>query len=376
MAYSPPTPYAPLSGQLTYSSGLQLVDEVLTNVAKFFRPDGFCYDRIVSSYPVNHRFGRYPVFDPTPLFSTGGALEVADDAPTPIVDFNWSHDIFAAQVRRLQTRITQEESLQAHPALRLDYAKTTGLLTNFALNRENRLATRLRAQSNGGQFTNAEVVPAVKWDAGTSGAPATIQQDIQNGLLVALKACGKRPNTIVMDYEVALAISNDYTLKQQLQYRIGPEMLSNQLADSLAGNGNGGGVLPAKLFGLNVVIADETMVNTARPGQALSLAGVWGQSVRLVYVDPTNQWGVPATAYCFRAPVSEVSHQAPATIMPSGDGGAEPGIVGDWAQVDRWWDYDPPGEHIRVRECVDERVVAPELGIEIGPVLTPTASEY
>ncbi len=377
MAYTPPSPYAPLSGQVGYGAGLQLVDEVLSNVAKQFAPKGHLYDKIVQAFPVNHRFGRYPVFDPSTFFSTGGALEVADIAPTPIIDFNWSHDNFAAQVRRLQTRITEEEANQAHAALRLDYSKTRGLLTIFANNREARLATRLRAQANGGQITNAAVTPAVKWDAGTSGSPATIQQDVQNGLLVAMKASGMRPNSIVMDYEIALAIANDFTLKQQLQYRIGEQMLSYQLADDLAGNDNGGGILPAKMFGLNVFVADGTLQNTARPGQAMSVSGIWGQSVRLVYIpDGPPQWGVPATAYSFRAPVSNVSHAPPQSIMPSGQGGQEPGATGDWAVVDRWWDYDPPAEHIRCREVVDERIVAPELAVELSSVLTPTSSEY
>ena len=373
MAYSPPTAYAGLSGQVGYGSGLQLVDEVLSTVAKQFRPDGFIYDRIAVSLPVSYKFGRYPVFNPADFFQTGGALEVADDAPTPIVDFGWSHDVFACVPRRLQTRITEEEALQAHPALRLDYSKTIGLLTVFASNREDRLARKLKAQSNGGQITNAAITPSVKWDAGTSGSPATIQADIQASLLTVMKASGRRPNTLILDYEVALAIANDYTVKQQLQYRIGPEILSDQMADMLAGRG---GVLPPRLFGLNVVVADGTLQNTARPGQAMSVGGTWGTSARLVYVPPgaQAQWGIPATAYAFRAPVSAPAYQPPATIMPSGDGGAEPGPAGDWAVVDRWWDYDPPGEHIRCRESVDERLVAPELGIELSSTLGLGAS--
>ena len=42
---------------------------------------------------------------------------------------------------------------------------------------------------------------------------------------------------------------------------------------------------------------------------------------------------------------------------------------GGWAIVDRWYNVDPPAEHIRAWECVDEKVVAPELGIEIQSVL-------
>lgn len=377
MAYTPPTPYANLSGQVGYGSGLQLVDEVLSNLAKQFRPDGYLYDEIATPIPVDYNIGRYPVFDPSTFFGGGtSALEVADDAPTPIVDFNWSHDVYQCQDRRRQTRITRKESLQANPALRLETSKTIGLLTQFATGREVRLATKLRASANGGQFTNAAITPSVKWDAGTSGSPATIQQDIQNGLLVAMKACGKRPNAIVFDYEVALAIANDYTLKQQLQYRIGPEMLSDSIATMLGGSG---GVLPPRLFGLRVLVADGTMYNSARPGQAPTLTGVWGTSARLVYIDPNPAWGVPATAYAFRGRVTAGdSTQPPGVLMPSGDGGMEPGPSGDWAIVERYYDVDPPGEHIRVWECVDDRVVAPELGVEIQSVISTSddPSEY
>src|SRR5258708_38786032 len=125
--YVPPTPYGPLSGQATYGSGLQLVDEVLSDLAKQFRPDGYLYDSIVSPIPVDYNSGRYPVFDPSTFFASGGALEVADDAPTPIIDFNWSHDVYLAKDRRLRTRVTRKENVQAHPALRLEDSKPVGL---------------------------------------------------------------------------------------------------------------------------------------------------------------------------------------------------------------------------------------------------------
>lgn len=41
----------PLSGQIGLSGGLQLVDEVLSNLAKQFVPDGYLYDQIVSPIP-------------------------------------------------------------------------------------------------------------------------------------------------------------------------------------------------------------------------------------------------------------------------------------------------------------------------------------
>lgn len=358
MTYTPPSPYGPLSGQVGYGSGLQFVDEALTNLAKQFRPDGFIYDEISSPIPVNYRSGRYPVFDPATFFQIANA-DVADDAPTPIIDFNWSHDTFLARPRRLATRLTREEENQAHPALRLGYSKTIGMLTTFANIRENRLAVKARAQSNGGQFTNAAQNVSVHWDQGTSGSPAAIQGDVQAAILTAYKACGKRPNTLVLDFEVALAIANDFTMKDILKYQIGPRIISEGID----------AVLPPTLFGLKVVIADGVLYNQNRPGQSSALTGVWGNSVRVVYRDPNPQWGVPGTFYTFRAPVVGGQAQAPNVIMPSGTGSTEPGPAGDWAVVDRFWNMDPPAETVRAWECVDEKCVAPELGVEIQNVL-------
>lgn len=357
--YVPPTPYAGFQGGLL---NLQFVDEVLSNVAKQFRPDGYIYDQIVSPQPVRFRSGRYPVFDPAGFFASGGNLKVADDAATPMIDFKWSHDVYLAEDYRLQTKITRAEELQANPVLKLDYSKTIGLLGVFATNRELRLANKLRAQANGGQFTIPPFTPSVKWDQGTATTPATIQADIQQAIVAQKKLCGKRVNTIVLDYEVALAIGNDYTLKDQIKYQIGPRIIAEGMA----------AVLPPTLFGLNVIVADDPMYNVGRPGDAqATLAGVWGNSVRLIYVPTVAAWGLPATAYSFRAPVVDGAGgtQPPATMLPTGQGGQEPGPAGDWTIVDRWWEMDPPCEHIRAWECVDERVVAPELGVEIQNVL-------
>lgn len=359
MAYTPPTPYAALGGGAGYGSGLQLVDEVLSNVAKQFAPEGFLYDQICAPQPVMFKSGRYPVFDPSTFFALAGDMDVADDAETPSIDFNWSHDVYLAKNKRLKTRITRDEANSANAALRLEYSKLRGLLSVAANTRENRIATRLRAQSNGGQITNAVQNVSVHWDQGTSGSPAAIQGDVQAAALTAYKACGKRPNTIVLDYEVALAIANDFTMKDIIKYQIGPRIIAEGIE----------AVLPPTLFGFKVLIADGTLYNQSRPGQAPSLTGVWGNSVRLVYTDPNAGWGQPATAYSFRAPVVGGIGQPPASIMPTGTGGQEPGPAGQWAIVDRWWEMDPPAENIRVWECVDERLVAPELGVEIQNVL-------
>ena len=361
-----------MAGLLTPNAGgylgadalnLQIIDPVLTTIAKQFSPHGYIYDRLVAPMNVPYQAGQYPIFDPSFFFADPGNLAVADDAPTPIVDPKWSMGQFNAIDYRLATKITRKEYNQANALgdpLRLQYSKTKHLLTLFAAARERRLAAKLLPTGSGGQLTTTASTPTVKWDAGTSSVPATIQQDIQAADLAVYKATGYHTNTLVINYEIALAIAADFTVKDQIKYIMGPQIISE-----------GVGVLPGKLFGKTVIIADGTLINGSPEGTAISLSDIWGNQARLLYIDPAAQWGQPSVAYAFRAPVtgSAGSVSNAPTLLPSSQMGEEPGGGGSFAVVERWAELDPPADHIRAWECVDENVVAPELGVVIPTVL-------
>jgi hypothetical protein len=365
---------APLAGLSGGPEGLQIIDPVLSNVARQFRPHGFVYGDIVAPQPVEYNVGQYPIFDLAKFFSARGDARVADDAATPIVDFKWSTEYYNCEDFRLRTRLTRKEKLQAHPALRLEMSKTVGLLGIMALEREIRLAKKLRSTENGGQFTQAYMaVEGAKWDEGTSGSPAKIQKTLITAGQKVYKTTGRRPNTLVITEEIALAISQDPAIIEIVKYLIGPGFVaSGSIADDRLIDINSTGVIPKKLFGFNVIVADGVLENTAQEGATPTLSEVWGNSARLMYIDTDAAWGIPTVAYSFRGRVTAPMETAPESPTAPGPGPItqlEPEGQGDWAIVDRWQEPDPPAENIRAWECVDEHVVAPELGIEIGPIL-------
>lgn len=379
--YSPATAYGLTSQNVSNVPGLQIVDLVNTNIARFFQPQGFCYEKIVS--PINTPFnvGEYPVFSTADLHRGATAnFQVADDAQTPILDLNYSLDTYKTLDYRAATKLTRKEEIQAHPALRLEYAKVTNLLNNFATNKEYRLANLLLPTGLGGSLTQAAAIApaAATWDSGTSGSPATIQTDIQTAILTVYKQSGYRPNTLVIDLSIAMAIGNDYTLKQQIQYLAGVEAMRQGyefVVDAQTG-------LPPRLFGLNVVVADGTLYQAGRPGgvneisgtgDALSLSSLWGNYARVLYVDPNAAWGVPSTVYAIRGRITEGASaaQPPAPLIESNASGQESVPGGNQSiVVDRFYTVDPPAAYIRVWENVVEKLVAPDLGVVIGPCLT------
>lgn len=339
---------------------LQVVNPVLTNVAVQYVPHGFVYDKLVNNFPVMFNTGQYPFFDMGGFYASGDGRPIADDAATPLIDFKVKMETYHCLDYRKAVRILRKELLQAHPALHLEESKILGLAAVFAGEREARLAKKLLDVSNGGQLTAAKVVPTVKWDAGTKATEATIQKDVQQAMKNVKNLTGRWPNTLLLTKEMAYAIAMDYTLKTQMQYLLGPQQVSQ-----------GVGVLPETLFGLKTIIVDGTQVNTAAEGEATSLAEIWGKSARVLYINETPGWGEPTVAYGFRGRVQDgFTYSTPAVANGGPVAQLEPNGTNQWTLVDQWSEPDPPANRYRLWECVDEKIVAPELGVEIEAVIS------
>lgn len=327
-------------------AGLQLVDVVLTNLAVQYRPQGYIYDQLTPSMPVAYDHGVYPVFSRDDFYRDDVESKVSDRAPTPEIDFDFATAPYKIDDYRLKVSITDKERLQAHPALRLEQSKVNFLMDRMTMRRERRLAAILRKTTNGGALSQGGTV-VTKWDQAGSDP----EGDIKAARKAVYDATGQHVDTLAMSWDVAYALSLNAAIREIVKYTMPGNTILSQ----------GEKMLPAQLHGLNVVVADGTKVNTARKGAAGSLADIWGDSVRLVKRGADNQWGQPSTAYRLRAPVSNVNQ--------AGDG-SDTNAGGGFAMVDRWRTPDPPVDHIRAWECVEEKVVAADVAYEIAGVLT------
>jgi hypothetical protein len=339
---------------------LQVVNPVLTNVAVQFRPHGFAYDQIVQNYPVEFNNGQYPFFDIGSFYASTDGRPIADDATTPLIDANYELKPYHCIDYRKAVRILRKELQQAHPALHLEESKMIALAAVFAGEREIRIAKQLRHTANSGQLTGGHSEPSVKWDKGTKSSEATIQADLQTARVAVYEKTGIWPNTLVITQIMAEAIANDFTVKQQLQYTLGLRMLTE-----------GPGILPPQLFGLNLVIVGGAQKNGVASGETAKLEEIWGKHARVLYVDPNPGWGKPTVAYGFRGKVQDgFAYSTPAVANGGPVAQLEPNSATQYMVVDQWAEPDPPANRYRLWECVDERIVAPELGYELENVLT------
>lgn len=329
-------------------AGLQLISPVLTNLALNYRVEGLIYDQIVSKMQVEYNAGQYPEWSQADFLRDDVDPEVADRAETPEIDATYTLRDYLLKNRRLKVSLTPEERGQAHPALRFEQAKLNLLLDRMGINRERKLAARLRHTSNGGQITNGGV-PAVKWDA----ANATIEKDFKASRKAVYDATGQHVDTAILSWDVAYTIALDPAIREIIKYTVQGDMIIAK----------GEAILPRQLHGLNIVIADSEKYNAGAEGGAANLQSIWGDNVRFIKRGQDGAWGKPATVYSLRGRVLDTEQ----TRARRGGGGG--GLSGPWV-VDRWSEADPPVDYIRAWEKIEEKIVAPDVGYELSDVLT------
>lgn len=312
------------------AQALQVVDPLLSNIARRYQPTGFIANRLMSDIPVSTFSGKYVVFTDQYWFMNEVETLTEDRASSREIDYQWSTDSFNCEKHALKVSYTDEEIAQAVSVLDVRREKTEFLAHRFLLAREIRIAALLRKTSNGGGL-NLGASISTNWDQDA----ATIESDIKTGVLAIYDATGTRPNTIVIPFKVAYAMALQEDIRAVLASQISggsPNFLTV-----------GDRVLPAVIHGMNVVIPEGAQKDTAQEGGTSSRAEIWGDHVRLLYVDQGAGRYKPSVLKRF-------VHTQPTTV--------------------RWETNDPDVTYVRVHERIDEKIVAPDVGYELASVLS------
>lgn len=308
---------------------LQVYDPVLTNLARRYKSHGFIADQLVPDVPVATLTGQYPVFTKAYWFQNDVDNLVADRAPAREVDFEWGTESYYCREYALKVSITDLEKSQAIAALHLEQNKTEFLTLRMQLAHEIRVANLLRKTTNSGSL-NLGATPGTNWDTSVA-----IETDIQTGVNAIYDATGMLPNVIVIPFKVAYAMALNATFSAKLRYDA-----TGKARDFIE---VGEQVLPSVIHGMQVVIPMGAQVDTSREGGTSSISEIWGDHVRMLYVDGSAQWGMPTVAQVFR-------HTA--------------------KRVTRWSQTDPDVDYIRELERYDLKCVAPDVGYELTALLS------
>lgn len=309
---------------------LQIYDPVLTNLARRYTPTGFIADQLLADQPTQTLSAQYPVFTKQFWFQKQTDNEVTDRTPAREVDFEWSTENYACKEFALKVSWSDLEASQANGALRLTMNKTEFLTQQMLLAHESRVAALFRKTTNSGAL-NLGAAPSTNWDQDS----ATIEADIKTGVLAIYDATGMLPNLIVIPYKVAYAMA--------LQEDIRAILRADATGKGVDYITLGSRILPATIHGMKVLIPFGSQIDSSNEGGTSSVSEIWGDHVRLLYVDSSAGWGTPSVAYKF-------THTS--------------------KKVTRWRTVDPDINYVREFERYALKVVAPDTGYELASLLS------
>jgi hypothetical protein len=313
--------------------GLQVYDPVLSNLARSYRPDGLIARSLIPSIPVKKLSAQYPVFPQEYWYRQHTDTLIVDRAPAREVDFEWSMENFLCREYALKVSLTDLEEIQAIPELQLRRNKTELLTTQMELAYEVKVAALLNTQDAGGGLDNAmDATPSTNWDQDT----ATIEADIKAGVLAVYDAIGRKPNTMIIPFKVAYAMAVQEDIRAIMRYdAAGKPVNFIELGQR---------TLPSVIHGMRVIISEGAQIDTTNEGAAAgTLTEIWGDDVRLLYINPKATWGIPTVAYRFDHTPKKVT---------------------------RFSTVDPDIEYAREMERYDLKVVAPQGGFILKDVLS------
>jgi len=314
------------------AQALQVVDPLLSSIARRYQPHGYIQNELMADVPVGTFTGKYVVFTDQYWFMDEVETLTEDRSPSREIDYEWSTDSYDCKKHSLKVSYTDEEVEQAASVFDLRSEKAEFLAHRFMHAREIRLAALLMPSGDGGGLSAGRVsTPSVNWDQDT----ATIEANIKTGVLDVYDTIGIKPNTIVIPFKVAYAMALQEDVRAILASQISggsPNFL--QVGDR---------VLPAVIHGMRVVIPEGVQKDSAREGGTASRSEVWGDHVRLLYVDKSANKYKPSVLkrFVYRKPV-----------------------------IHRWETNDPEVTYIRQQERIDEKIVAPDAGHVLKSVLS------
>lgn len=311
---------------------LQVFDPVLSNIARRYKPSGFIADQLLVDAPVQTLSAQYPIFDESYWFQNDVDNQVNDRAPAKEIDFTWSMDTYLCKEYALKVSITDLERQQAIAQLRLEQSKTELLTHRMNLAHEVRVANIMQSVDQGGKLASGwQAAAAAKWDVDTTD----VEADIQLGVMKIYTATGLLPNVMVIPFPTAYAVAMNDKFRALLRYDA-----TGKPVDFIK---MGEGIIPSVIHGMKVIVPAGAQIDTAREGSVATHTEIWGEDVRLLYVDGNAGWGQPSVAY-------KLNHTN--------------------RRVTRWRETDPDLEYIRELERYDVKVVADKCGYVIRDTLT------
>lgn len=257
------------------------IDQLLSNVAIDYRPEGMIADMIFPQVDVQKQSDLYTVF------SRADKFRIEDTKRAPGTEANKitqsvSSDTYFAKNYALKSAVTIEDRANADPIFvqRLINGRVEYVQDKLGLDWENRIAALCTNTSNVG----SSAAVASGW---TDYTNADVLGDLQNAIDNVKDSTGLSPNGIVFGESAWRNARRNAAIRNLIN-----------------GNNNGGGYANlqqiADLLEVPRILVGGAYKNSANEAQAESLTQIWGDNVLVYYSAMNPSMDRPSFGYSFR----------------------------------------------------------------------------
>lgn len=255
------------------------VDSALSEISIAYKPEGFIADTICPQVPVQKQSDYY--YKWTKGFWLRNMVERRTPGDTyPEGRTPLTSEQYTCQPYHLGYGIPDEVRDNADPAINLDAAGAEWLATQFALNRELKVAAMVFSTSWETEVTGG--TDFTQWDDYDNSNPIT---DINTGKQTIQKSTGIMPNTLIIGQEVFDVLAEHPLLLDKFRYTQSGILEIAQVQQALK--------VQRLLVGSAVYESSVEGASTA------TRAYIWGKQAQLLYVPANPGLMTPAACYNF-----------------------------------------------------------------------------
>lgn len=282
---------------------------------KFYRDQmGFVAEAIAPTFNTGEQSANYYVFDKDNMLLIPTKIGRAPGAPHVEVGMKLSDDNFFCDNYGIKIPVPDEDRKKYAVAFDADLAAARRIADILKINRELRVKDLIT-----GNVSQANIL--VGWNQ----PDANPRQDSDVAVETIRKACGLRPNTMVISQGVRNALNLNPTVRRAFQLAIGGAVTLD--------------MLKAYFEIENIVIAGQVIATSAE-GRAITADDIWSDDVLLAHVRAGQDLMLPNLARTFNW---------------SGVGSVD-------GQVSSWYDDDRKSTMHSVDHSTDEKIVGAEAG--------------
>lgn len=245
----------------------------LTAISVAYTNPELIADQVMPRVPVNAQAFEYMLFPAGEAFTVPDTRVGRTSAPTQ-VEFTGSKTPGSTVNYALDVPIPNDD-LENAKTLGGKYKpkeRSTALVTDLiALDREVRVANAVFNTNNYASGNKSTLSGTTQWSDFSNSDPTTAILNAFDGMVM-------RPNVGVIGQLVATKLKTH------------PKVIQ-----AFYGNSASYGVVPlqfiAELLGLQKILVGQAFVNSAKPGQTVSLARAWGKHAAFLRIDPNADTG-------------------------------------------------------------------------------------